>query len=737
MQAVLENLATGELATREVPSPELRPGGILVQTAFSAISAGTERAQLEQSEKSLLGKALARPDLVKRVITFARTNGLKAAYHQVQARLDAPAPLGYSCSGTVIGVGEGVTEFHCGDRVACAGAGYANHCEVNWVPRNLAVRVPDSVSLEAASLTTIGAIASQGLRQAQVSFGETVLVIGAGLVGVLTIQFTRAAGCRIIALDLDPRRVEKAHSFGAHLSLLSSDPRLAQAVNDFSRYGADAAIVTAASTSSEPLELAAQLLRDRGRIAVVGTVGMGISRHNMFRKEITLAMSRSYGPGRYDPEYEEEGKDYPVGYVRWTERRNMEAFLDLLASGSIDVSSLIQHRCPVQESAQAFAEIREGRVYTVLLEYPAPKQAQPPQPVIMKPVRPARGQLRVGCIGAGNFATGCIFPNLKGNDRVSLHSVATVSGIAAESAKRNFQFSCAQTPSQVVQDPEVDAVFIASRHQSHGEYVAAALRHGKAVFVEKPLAANRKQLDLICQTYRECGEKGKLPFLMVGFNRRFAPFTGEIRRFFAARHEPMMLHARINAGFMPLEHWTQQRAEGGRIIGELCHFVDWARYMIGASIRTISAAALADCNRYNRDNIAVTLTFADSSIANLLYLANGAGTVPKEYFEIFCEGSVARLEDFETLQLVRNRKTKRLKSARDKGHRRELQLTLEAMLQGKRSPIPFAELAEVTATTFSVAEAIGTGQPISVSDPKYGWIGNLNEATFQHGRAAE
>jgi len=720
MRAVLEDRRTGEVATYEVPQPELRPGGILIQTAFSAISAGTERAKVEESDKSLLGKAISRPDLVRQVIDFALSNGLKAAYNKVQARLDTLSAMGYSCSGVVIAVGEGVTDFQCGDRVACAGGGYANHCEVNWVPRNLAVCVPDSVSLQAASLTTIGAIASQGLRQARVSFGETVLVIGAGLVGVLTMQLARAAGCRVIAVDLDASRVEKARSLGAHLSLLSSDPRLPLAVNEFSRYGADAAIVTAATHSAEPLELAAKLLRDRGRIVVVGSVGMGVSRPNIYHKEITLAMSRSYGPGRYDPHYEEQGNDYPVGYVRWTERRNMEAFLDLLASGSIDVSSLIEHRCPVEEGARAYAEILSGKVfYTVILEYPAKKKSPQVEPVrTPAPSRVSAGQLRVGCIGAGGFASSYIFPNLKVNGRVSLDSVATASGVAAESARRNFGFSRTQTPSELVQAPELDAVFIASRHQSHAEYVAAALRHGKAVFVEKPLAVNRQQLDLIRQAYRECTDKGTAPFLMVGFNRRFAPFSEQIQQFFARRQQPMVVHARINAGFIPREHWTQQPAEGGRIIGEFCHFVDWARYLVGTPIRTVSVVALADSSRYNRDNVAVTLTFVDSSIANLLYLANGDPSVPKEYFEVFCEGSVARLEDFETLQLVRNRKNKRLKSARDKGHRRELQLTLEAMAAGKESPIPFAELIEVTEGTFSASEAIATGRPVPLENPE-------------------
>jgi predicted dehydrogenase/threonine dehydrogenase-like Zn-dependent dehydrogenase len=717
MRAILEDMRSGEIGTYEVPQPELRPGGIMVRTAFSAISAGTERATVEASEKSLLAKAIARPDVVKQVLDFARTNGIKAAYEKVQTRLGTLSPMGYSCSGVVIGIGDGVNEFQPGDRVACGGGGYANHCEVNWIPRNLAVCIPESVSLEAASLTTIGAIAMQGLRQSRLSFGETVVVIGAGLVGLLSIQLARAAGCRVIAVDRDASRVEKAGVLGAHLALLSSDSRLPLAVSEFSRYGADAAIVTAATPSAEPLELAAKILRDRGRIVVVGAVGMGVSRPNMYHKELTLSMSRSYGPGRYDPRYEEAGNDYPVGYVRWTERRNMEAFLDFLASGSIDVAPLLERRFAINQGGRAYEELRSGNAYTVILEYPARTELREAAPAHMPAsrTRPA-GRLRVGCIGAGGFARGYIFPNLKTANTVFLDSVATASGFAAESARRSFGFARTQTPSELLHDADLDAVFIASRHQSHAQYVASALRRGKLVFVEKPLAIDRGQLELIRQAYREAAKKQTAPFLMIGFNRRFAPATAKIREFFAGRQEPMMVHARINAGFVPLNHWVQQATEGGRIIGELCHFVDWARCIVGSSIRSVSAAALSDGSRYNRDNVVVTLTFTDGSIANLLYLANGDPAVPKEYFEVFCEGAVARLEDFEILQLVRDRKTKRFTSARDKGHRRELQLTLESMVGGTNAPIPFEEIIEVTETTFSIAEAIATGQVVSMDE---------------------
>lgn len=719
MNAVVEDLRSGEIQVIEVPAPELRPRGVLVRTAFSAISSGTERAKVESSEKSLLGKAMARPDLVKQVADFARTQGLKAAYEKVKTKLDTLSTMGYSCAGTVIAVAEDVSEFRLGDRVACGGAGYASHCEINWVPSNLVARVPDSVPLDAASLTTIGAIAMQGLRQAQVNFGETVVVVGAGLLGVITMQLARAAGCKVIAVDLDQSRIDQAVAMGANLALLSTDPQLTSAVENFSRYGADAAIVTAATKSAEPLELAAKLLRKRGRIVIVGDVGMGVSRASLYQKELTLAMSCSYGPGRYDPSYEEGGNDYPIGYVRWTERRNMEAVLDLMNSGALQVSELTKHRYPVRDAERGYSDLLKGKFYTAILQYPSePDSARGKFPQGMVSIARPRvsGSLRVGCVGAGGFAQSSIFPVLRAASAVSLESIATATGVTAESARKNYKFSRAQTPAELLRNPEIDAVFIASRHESHAKYVSEALRNEKAVFVEKPLAVTREELASIEQLCRELVLGGHNPFLMVGFNRRFAPFTENIRTFFSGRREPMMLHARINAGFIATDHWTQQPSEGGRIVGEFCHFIDWARSVAASEIRTVSATALPSGSRYNRDNVAVILTFADGSIANLLYLANGDPSLPKEYFEVFCEGGVARMEDFITLELVRGRKSKKLNSVRDKGHNRELNLTIEAMKLGRPAPIPLEQIFEVMGATFSVLESINREKTIESVD---------------------
>jgi predicted dehydrogenase/NADPH:quinone reductase-like Zn-dependent oxidoreductase len=716
MLALLEDMKTGRVAAYDVPAPELREGGILVRTAFSAISAGTEKASVEAGRKSLLKKAMARPDLVKQVLEYAQSNGVKAARQKVQARLETLTALGYSCSGFVLEVGAGAMGFQPGDRVACAGVGYASHSEVNFVPANLAVRIPDGVGLDAASLTTIGAIAVQGVRQANVTFGETVAVIGAGLVGVLAIQILRAAGCRVVAIDISADRAATAVSLGAHLGLATGDLGLERAVANFSRYGVDAALITAATKSADPLELAAKLLRDRGRISVIGDVGMGVSRSNMYKKEISLSMSRSYGPGRYDPRYEEGGQDYPIGFVRWTEKRNMEAFLDLLSGGSLQVETLLARRFPVEEGGGAYAAV-EGGSYTGIIDYHAPTDGRvAPRPSIATHVHQARpkDKLRVGCIGAGGFARGVIFPLLRSSVGVILESVATSTGAAATSARTGFGFTMAESPSELLANPNADVVFILTRHDSHAAYVESALEQGKGVFVEKPLAINREQLEMVQKAYVRALAENRSPFLMVGFNRRFSPLTKRLKDFFAGRTEPMLVHIRCNAGFIPRDSWIQDPENGGRIIGELCHFVDWARAVVGCPMETIIAAALPDAGRYSRDNVTVIIGFKDGSVANLLYAANGDRAVAKEYFEVFSGSSIARIDDFKALHLSRNGKTATLKSSGDKGHRREMELTIEAMKRGEDAPIPFEELVEVAKATLAIEDAIRTQQVVSL-----------------------
>jgi predicted dehydrogenase/threonine dehydrogenase-like Zn-dependent dehydrogenase len=718
MLAILANMKTGDVGTFDVPTPELRSGGMLVRTAFSAISAGTERNTIETGKKSLLGKAHARPDLVKQVLDFAKTNGIRAAYQKVQTRLDTVSGLGYSCSGTVLAVSEGITEFQPGDRVACAGVGYASHSEINFVPRNLAAKVPDAVSLEAASLTTIGAIAMQGLRQANVSIGENVVVVGAGLLGVLTILLARAAGCHVIAIDANPVRAKQALDFGASLGLSAADSSLSSKIIEFTRYGPDAAIITASSTSTEPVELGARLLRDRGRIVVLGAVPLGASRDLMYRKELSLTLSRSYGPGRYDSNYEESGNDYPVGYVRWTEQRNLEAFLGFLSTEGAKVDSLLRLQYRIEDGAKAYAELQRSGAYTAILTYDS-AGAVDRKATTKTPVARKRAEvLRVGCIGAGSFARGIIFPQLQALKNVQLEAVGTASGTSAFSAQKSFGFSRALPPGEILADPNVDAVFILSHHDSHARHILSALSQSKAVFVEKPLAVNAEELESIDTAYQAELDHGRSPFVMVGFNRRFAPPSVEIHRFFSARREPMVVNIRINAGYLPKEHWTQNPLNGGRIIGEACHFLDWMRYIVGKNIISVYARAIPDGARYNRDNVAIMISFADGSVGNILYLANGDKALPKEYYEVFCEGAVARLEDYRSLELFRGGKRQHIKCNRDKGHKRELELTVNAMREGRPSSIPFEELAKVTSASFAVIESLSLGMPVSLSSQR-------------------
>ena len=711
MRGILTNTETGEIGVHDIPVPETLAGGIVVRTHFSVISAGTERAKMELGEKSLLGKAMARPDLVRQVFDYARVHGIRDAYHKVRNRLDGLAPLGYSCSGVVLAAGPGVNEFRAGDRVACGGVGYANHSQVNFIPKNLAAAVPASVPLEHAAISTIGAIAMHGLRQAQVRFGETVVVIGAGLVGMLAVQLAKAAGCRVVAVDVNTERVRRAMELGAHEAFHAGDPRIVELVMGFSRYGADAALITASSRSSEPLELATRLMRDRARIVVVGDVGLEVPRALLYEKELSVVMSRSYGPGRYDPAYEERGVDYPVGYVRWTEKRNMEAFLNYLAMGAINIVPLIERQCALEEAPQAYEEIRQGRGYTVLIRYAAHRMETALVPSNNgQPVMRSRqeGTLRVGCIGAGGFARDVIFPQLRKIRCVKLEAVATATGVGAESARKVAGFRRACTPDELIEDPNIDAVFIATRHNSHAGYLLKVLKQNKPVFIEKPVCTLRQELVAIRQAYAcQTQISSRPPFVMVGFNRRFAPFSEKVKEFFESRREPMALQIRINAGYIPVSHWVQQ-SSGGRVVGELCHFVDWARFVVGRRIVSVTTSGLPDGSKYNRDNISTTLGFEDGSIANLLYLANGDRGVSKEYFEVFCEGAVARLEDFRLLELSSNGRKRRFKTSQDKGHRKELELTTEAMVSGGvyASAIGFEELCEVTEITFQIEEAL-------------------------------
>lgn len=717
MKQVVQNFRTGELLIEDLPPPALRPGGCLVRTAFSLISAGTERATIQTAKSSLAGKAIERPDLVRQVIETFKREGLRSTYEKVKSRLNQIKPLGYSASGVVIAVGEGAEEFKIGDRVACAGAGYASHAEINFVPKNLCVRVPDEIPLDAACYTTVGAIALHGVRQSEARLGEAVAVIGLGLIGQLVVQILKAGGCRAIGIDPDPDARALAERSGADAV---ADAELARAViNDLTRgRGADSVIIAAATKSNEPVELAAEVARDRAKIVVLGQVSMDLPRNSFYAKELELRLARSYGPGRYDPQYEEKGNDYPIGYVRWTERRNMEAFLDLLAEGRVSVQSLTTHRFSIDQALQAYELILAGRQKSgfrcgVILEYPQ-AEASPATTIIARRAEPvAADQLGVAFIGAGSFARGVLLPIIRRARGVQLTGVATATGASAKSALEQFGFAYATTDyEQILEDPKTHCVFIATRHNLHARLAAEALRRRKAVFVEKPLAMTEEELREVLKAARESGS-----VLFVGFNRRFAPLARQVKALFCERASPMALLYRVNAGPLPAEHWSLDASEGGgRIIGEVCHFIDFAQYMTDSlpgsvfaiSVRREQSGAALD------DSAAITISMRDGSIASILYAAGGDARAAKEKIEIFHGGRIATIDDFRSGQITCGGREERIgRGTQDKGHADEVAAFFEAV-RGGRPPVSLESLAATTLTTFAIIESIRSGSAVDL-----------------------
>jgi len=720
MRQVLQSLKTGQVLVEEVPVPATAERGVLVRARASVVSAGTERMVVEFAEKNLLQKARARPDLVRQVLQKARREGLLSTFDAVTRKLDEPFPLGYSLVGEVIDVGAETRGVRRGDLVACAGAGIANHAEFAAVPQTLFAVLPpgfaDRVPLEHAAFSTIGAIALHGFRLAGVGVGDRVAVIGLGLIGQLAAQIATAAGCRVFGVDLSPARLALARQSGIELAVLREDAE-ARGSAFTNGAGFDAVLIAADATSRDPIELAGALARDRAEVVALGAVDLTLPRKVFFAKELGFRVSRSYGPGRYDPEYELHGRDYPIGYVRWTEQRNLAAFVDLLASGRVGVEPLISHRFDVAEAPKAYDLItgKAGEPFLgVLLTYPedAAMARRLDLPVAGAPAAGARtGAIGVSVLGSGLFAGATMVPALKAASGVSLRGIVSGQGLTARSlgTANGFAFS-ATDAGEVWRDGATDVVFILTRHPLHAAQVSAALDAGKHVFVEKPLCLTAAELAAL----EALAAARPAQHVLVGFNRRFAPMAERLRAF-VDTGEPRLLTYRVNAGYLPPEHWTQDPAQGGgRLLGEACHFLDFANWLHGEPPVSVYARAADDAGKYRQDNLVVTLAYPSGGVATIVYAANGDKAAGKERIEVTSGGRLAILEDFRRLELHRDGRTEvvRDRLRADKGHGVEVQRFLDAIRRGGAPLVPFAELAASTRTALAAQASVISGQPI-------------------------
>jgi predicted dehydrogenase/threonine dehydrogenase-like Zn-dependent dehydrogenase len=719
MKQVLQHARTGEISVQEVPTPKLLDGCVLVQIATSLVSAGTERASSEFASKSLLQKARARPDLVREVINKAGRDGLFSAMAAVRTRLDQPGALGYSSAGTVVDVGKGVNDVLVGDRVACAGAGYAVHAEFACVPRLLVAKIPSEsgVTFDEAAFTTLGAVALHGVRTAGVRLGDVVAVIGLGLLGQLTVQVLKAAGCRVLGMDIVPERADLAFRMGADVVSASASSFRELCLQHSAGHGVDAILIAAETSSSDPVSLAGEIARDRGVVVAVGTVGMDIQRKLYYEKELDFRLSRSYGPGRYDSAYEQKGRDYPIGYVRWTETRNMEAFLQLLSDGKLNLGTLITHRFPIERAHQAY-ELITGRKTEpslgVLITYSGQSEESPRLQLVGKETVPAvvrDNSVSVGLLGAGSFAMGTLLPAIKRIKGLDMIGVCAANGSHSRHAAEKFGFNyCSTDEKQIVNDPNINTVVIATRDHLHASQVLAALNAGKHVFCEKPLCLSEGELAEIVHTHHRVSEPQK-SLLMVGFNRRFAPMAIPMKAFVKEIQEPLAMHYRVNAGSLHPDHWVNDPQQGGgRILGEVCHFVDFLSFLAGAPPSRVCASAVGAVAA--EDHLGISLEFANGSQGTISYLTNGDKSYSKERVEVFGGGRVAVLEDFRRLELVTQGRKRVFRSLlrQDKGHSGEWKAFVTALRTGTEAPIPFNEIVSSTLATLRVLDSRSSGR---------------------------
>jgi predicted dehydrogenase/threonine dehydrogenase-like Zn-dependent dehydrogenase len=710
VKQIVQIPGTGSLELLEVPAPAPVPGQVIVRNAFSVVSPGTEKMALAFARKSLLGKARSRPDLVRQVTRKLRQEGPLPTLRAVRNRLDAPQPLGYSCAGVVEAVGPGVAAFAPGDRVACAGAGFANHAEFVSVPENLCASIPEGVALEQAAFATLGAIALQGIRVASPTLGEIGAVIGLGLIGQLASQLLRAGGCRVLGVDLDPVRVKQALAQGAAWGAAPGDDHRVWRDTATHGHGADFALVTAASESSAPIALAAELCRHKGRIASVGATALDLDRRTFFEKELELRMSTSYGPGRYDRAYEEEGLDYPLAYVRWTENRNLQAFLALVAAGSVRPEALDTAIFPFEEAVTVYEDLAQGerRSLAAIFRYSeTPARSRDQRVAVPAPV--TRESVGVAFIGAGNYAKSVLLPALAARSEARRVQLVTASGASARRSAEKFGFAlCGTDPESVFDAPDVDLVVIATRHDSHAALATRALRAGKAVWLEKPVGLSGDEVEAVLLAACETGG-----FLAVGYNRRFSPHARAVAEAFEARRSPLAIHYSVAAGPPPRGSWILDPAVGGgRIVGEVCHFIDLCTFLVGAPPESVFARSLGRDPQVD-DSVMAILGFPDGSTATLEYLASASSDLPKERFEVTAEGRTARCENFKTTHLSGASRVRTLNQ--DKGQATALTEVLAAVRGGKASPFPLAQLAGVSNACFALIRSLETGNAEGVA----------------------
>ncbi|MGW2613405.1 bi-domain-containing oxidoreductase [Streptomyces sp. NPDC001500] len=727
MKQVVQNYKSGELALLDVPAPGCKPGGVLVRSAYSLISTGTELMKVSEAGMSMVGKARSRPDQVAKVVQSVAANGVPATYRKVMGKLDSYTPLGYSLCGVVEQVGAGIDDVKAGDLVACAGNEHALHAELNWVPKNLYAPVPDGLAPRHAAFGTVGSIALQGVRQGESRLGEVALVVGLGLIGQLVVQLLAASGVLVVGADPDPARCELAERLGAAACGDPGSAAVEGAVAELTGgHGVDQVYLAAGGGSNQPVELAARLSRDRGRVVDIGKCRLDLPWNAYYEKELDVRFSRSYGPGRYDPSYELEGRDYPIGYVRWTERRNLACFLDLAARGRVDVEPLISHVADFDDAVETYRRLKDGelKAVAVLFGYPGSTEdapaAQAPAvtvPAVRRsggaapaPARAVKSPVRLAFVGAGNYATSMLLPHLAQREGVELSTVVTTTALSAANAQRKFGFARATTDlDAVLGDDSVDAVFVVTRHSSHAELTRKALLAGKTVFVEKPLALDQDELAGVLAAVEESGNDR----LQVGFNRRFAPLLQEAKKRFGVRTGPASLRYLVNAGRLDHGSWyLRQGTEGSRFAGEGGHFVDTASWLLGADPVSVYAVATP-----GNEDLQVVLRYPDGSTATISYVTTGASGFPKETLDLVADGKVLRLDDFVRAS-VHSRKrwvSSRLPKARDKGQSAELAAFVRAVRTGGPMPVPLESLVATTTATLAVQTALAGGAPVTLT----------------------